>query len=98
MQASELQCCVCEVKQAVAFWPCIDPDIPSHPYCRECLDDAQTRVLTKLYKHGEQFAVIKGDAKSPKAPRKAKKAKLPAKNKTTKTSARVGRNRPKPQG
>lgn len=35
MKASECKCVDCG-KQAVAFWPVIDPDIPSHPYCREC--------------------------------------------------------------
>jgi len=41
--------CKCSCgKQAVAFWPCIDPDIQSHPYCRECLDKAQVELLIKL--------------------------------------------------
>jgi hypothetical protein len=35
MLASECKCCECG-QQAVAFWPVIDPDIPSHPYCRKC--------------------------------------------------------------
>lgn len=47
MKASECKCCVCE-KQAVAFWPIIDPDIPSYPYCRECLDKAKMELMIKL--------------------------------------------------
>ena len=47
MKASECKCCICG-KQAVAFWPVIDPDIPSHPYCRECLDSEKTKLIIKL--------------------------------------------------
>jgi len=36
-KASDYKCCKCKKRQAVAFWPCIDPDIPSHPYCQVCL-------------------------------------------------------------
>ena len=48
--ASSLKCCTCKKRQAVAFWPCIDPDIPSHPYCRKCLDKAQIELVIKLQK------------------------------------------------
>jgi len=48
MKASECKCCQCG-KQAVAFWPVIDPDIPSNPYCRKCLDKAKIRLLVELY-------------------------------------------------
>ena len=47
IKASDCKCCVCG-KQAVAFWPCIDPDIPSHPYCRRCLDRAKMQLLDNL--------------------------------------------------
>ena len=47
MKASECKCCVCG-KQAVALWPAFDPDIPSHPYCRECLDKAKMELMIKL--------------------------------------------------
>lgn len=47
MKASECKCCVCG-NQAVAFWPCIDPDIPSHPYCRKCLDKAKRELLMAI--------------------------------------------------
>ena len=49
MKANECKCCVCG-KQAVAFWPVCDPDIPSHPYCRECLDKEKEELLKRLIK------------------------------------------------
>lgn len=49
MKASDCKCCKCG-KQAVAFWPVIDPDIPANAYCRECLDKAKTKLLLKLNK------------------------------------------------
>ncbi len=39
MEAKDAKCCVCN-KQAVAFWPVIDPDIPSYPYCADHLEQA----------------------------------------------------------
>lgn len=48
MKASECKCCICG-KQAVAFWPMIDPDIPSSPYCRECLDKEKLKVLIDMW-------------------------------------------------
>lgn len=49
IKASDCKCCEkgCENK-AVAFYPVFDPDIPSHPYCRECLDKVKTKVLIML--------------------------------------------------
>lgn len=49
--AKDCKCIEC-AKEAVAFWPCIDPDIPSHPYCRECLDDAKNRLLVRMLDEG----------------------------------------------
>ena len=46
VKASDCKCCQCE-NEAVAFWPC-DPDIPDHPYCRKCLDEAKLRVLSMI--------------------------------------------------
>lgn len=46
--AKNYKCCDCEKRKAVAFWPVCDPDIPSHPYCRKCLDDAKERLMIKL--------------------------------------------------
>lgn len=48
VHASSMKCCVCQNTPAVAFWPHIDPDIPSHPYCRACLDAAQLSILQKM--------------------------------------------------
>lgn len=47
INASDCKCCVCG-GQAVAFWPVIDPDIPSHPYCRKCLDKAKMQMIAML--------------------------------------------------
>ena len=49
MKASECKCIGCG-KQAVAFWPIIDPDIPSYPYCRKCLDKAKMRAIANIQK------------------------------------------------
>lgn len=49
MKANECKCCICG-KQAVAFWPVFDPDIPRHPYCRECLDKEKWELLKRLFK------------------------------------------------
>lgn len=46
-KASDCKCIECG-KPAVAFWPCIDPDIPSHPYCRVCLDKAKHEVIMQI--------------------------------------------------
>lgn len=51
MKATECKCIVCG-KQAVAFWPVIDPDIPSNPYCRECLDKEKKESISKALKEG----------------------------------------------
>ena len=55
MKASDCKCCICG-KQAVAFWPLIDPDIPAEPYCRECLDKAKMRVLMECFGKPEEEA------------------------------------------
>lgn len=47
VKASDCKCCICG-KPAVAFWPCIDPDIPQHPYCRKCLDEQQMKVIIQV--------------------------------------------------
>lgn len=49
IKASECKCRKCG-KQAVAFWPCIDPDIASHPYCRKCLNKAKGKLLVELFR------------------------------------------------
>lgn len=44
MKASECKCVNCG-KQAVVFWPVIDPDIPSLPYCRECVNKEKLKAM-----------------------------------------------------
>ena len=46
-QAKDCKCCECG-QQAVAFWPVVDPDIPSNPYCRGCLDAAKARMIIEI--------------------------------------------------
>ena len=46
-KASDCKCVECG-KQAVAFYPVMDPDIPAYPYCRECLDKFKMELLIKL--------------------------------------------------
>lgn len=57
MKASECKCIVCG-KQAVAFWPIIDPDIPAQPYCRKCLDEAKNELLVKSFGYDEKIADV----------------------------------------
>lgn len=45
--AKDFKCCNCE-NQAVCFYPIIDPDIPSKPYCRKCVDEMKYRILKEL--------------------------------------------------
>ena len=47
MNASKCKCVECG-KQAVAFFPVCDPDIPAYPYCRECLDKVKMKLLIQL--------------------------------------------------
>lgn len=47
-KASDYNCCVCG-EPAVALWPTIDLDIPSKPYCRECLDKTKGELLRQLF-------------------------------------------------
>lgn len=59
MKASECKCCECG-KQAVAFYPVFDPDIPSYPYCRACLDKMKMELARKLWgKDSEMLAIAK---------------------------------------
>ncbi len=65
MKASECKCIVCG-KQAVAFWPLIDPDIPAEPYCRKCLDEAKAEILIKAFGLNDKaaHAFVKAHKKS----------------------------------
>ena len=55
MEAKDCKCIECG-KQAVAFWPVIDPDIPSHPYCRACLDKVKVVTLMEVFNYSEEDA------------------------------------------
>lgn len=57
MEAKDCKCVECG-KQAVAFWPIIDPDIPAHPYCRECLNKAKIRLLVDCFGKTEKEAEV----------------------------------------
>ena len=57
MKASECKCVECG-RQAVAFFPVVDPDIPSYPYCRECLDKAKMELALALWGNDEQMLTI----------------------------------------
>ena len=57
MKASECKCCECG-KQAVAFYPCIDPDIPSYPYCADHLEKAMIEVAEAVWKDKEDMLII----------------------------------------
>lgn len=55
MKASECKCVECG-KQAVAFWPIVDPDIPERPYCRECLDKVKMQTIAMMFGVDEKTA------------------------------------------
>ena len=55
MKATDCKCCICG-KQAVAFWPLVDPDIPEQPYCRECLDKQKIQLLVNLGRYDKEGA------------------------------------------
>lgn len=55
MKASDCKCVVCG-KQAVAFWPVVDPDIPANPYCRKCLDKAKMEMIMGIFHYSERKA------------------------------------------
>lgn len=42
------KCCVCG-KQAVAYYPCVDPDIPSYPYCADHLYEAMVNLAKAVW-------------------------------------------------
>lgn len=57
--AKDYKCCVCG-KQAEVFWPVMDPDIPSNPYCRECVNKEKAKLLIELHKIDEKYKKQKG--------------------------------------
>lgn len=54
IKASDCKCCECG-KQAVALFPVTDPDIPSYPYCRECLDKTKMELFIKLQEIDKKY-------------------------------------------
>lgn len=48
MEAKDCKCIECE-KQAVAFYPLVDPDIPAHPYCADCLYKAMVSLAEAMW-------------------------------------------------
>ena len=53
--AKDYKCCRCKTEQAVAFFPDCDPDIPSYPYCKKCLDKVKVKLLIELNKIDRQY-------------------------------------------
>ncbi len=39
----------------MAFFPVIDPDIPSHPYCSTCIDKEKLKLAMKLWGDDEEM-------------------------------------------
>ena len=57
MEAKNTKCCMCD-KQAVAFYPCVDPDIPSYPYCADHLYDAMVDMAKVIWKDDKGMQLI----------------------------------------
>lgn len=53
MEAKDCKCCKCG-GQAVAFYPCVDPDIPSYPYCADCLGEAMEEMAAAVWPDDQQ--------------------------------------------
>ena len=55
--ASDYYCVKCyrEGKETRAefFWPIIDPDIKSRPYCRSCIDKLVISLILEMEKPGD---------------------------------------------
>lgn len=57
MEAKDDKCCMCG-KQAVAFYPVIDPDIPSNPYCADHLEEAMIGVAKAVWKDDKGMLAV----------------------------------------
>ena len=57
MKAKDCKCCMCN-KQAVAFYPLVDPDIPSYPYCADHLEEAMIDMAKAVWKDDKDMQVI----------------------------------------
>jgi len=50
MKYAKDELCIDCGKQAEVFWPMVDPDIPSYPYCKTCVRKRQFNLLKKILK------------------------------------------------
>ena len=57
MDAKNSKCCICG-KQAVAYYPCIDPDIPSYPYCADHLEEAMIDMAKAVWKDDKGMQTV----------------------------------------
>ena len=57
MEAKDCKCCMCN-KQAVAFYPLVDPDIPSYPYCADHLEEAMIDMAKAVWKDDKDMQAI----------------------------------------
>ena len=57
VKATNCKCIICG-KQAVTFYPVIDPDIPSYPYCPACLEKAMIEMAKVVWKDNEGMQAI----------------------------------------
>ena len=55
--AKNQRCCMCD-KQAVAFYPVVDPDIPSHPYCADHLEEAMVDMAKAVWKDDKGMQAV----------------------------------------
>lgn len=57
MKAKDDKCCICG-EQAVAYYPCVDPDIPSHPYCADHLENAMIDMAKVVWKENKGMQAV----------------------------------------
>lgn len=55
--AKDDKCCECG-QPACCYWPVIDIDIPSHPYCRGCVDKVKMKLLARLVDFDDEVDVL----------------------------------------
>lgn len=52
--ATDCKCHQCG-NDAIAFWPMIDPDIESKPWCRKCLDIAKHDIIQRIINEDKSY-------------------------------------------
>ena len=57
MKAKDCKCCICN-KQAVAFYPLVDIDIPSYPYCADHLEEVMIDMAKAVWKDDKDMQAI----------------------------------------